>query len=268
MAELPDANGSGSSGAEETPSASCGRYPVTRSWSADPVIPSHSPTEPSYPSTEAASPHPSAEAAGPYVPTETGGRGPGAADAGPRGRAGPGFEPTVSAAGPGEIIRRGPGVPVSAPAGQSGPTAEQVWRTGQLPAPPRRRRRLRRVASGVITVVLLAAAGVVLYLRFHHPPLRVTGVAITQQVTNGCAVNVTGRIATNGGAGSVSYQWVLRPQSQAPQPMSESVVSGQDAVYVTVALQGQGHGSSAREVTLRVLGPGTGTASVHVVLSC
>jgi hypothetical protein len=117
-------------------------------------------------------------------------------------------------------------------------------------------------------VVLLVAAGVVLYLRFHHGPLQVTGVAITRQVTNGCAVDVTGRITTNGSAGTVSYQWLLRPQSEAPQPMSQSVVAGQGAVYVTVAVQGQGQGSAARDVTLQVLGPGTGTASVHVSLSC
>jgi hypothetical protein len=117
-------------------------------------------------------------------------------------------------------------------------------------------------------VVLLAAAGVLLFLRFHHAPLQVTGVAITRQVTNGCAVDVTGRIATNGSAGTVSYEWLFQPQSEAPQPMSQSVIAGQNAVYVTVALDGQGQGSAAQDVTLQVLGPGTGTASVHVVLSC
>jgi hypothetical protein len=117
-------------------------------------------------------------------------------------------------------------------------------------------------------VVLLAAAGVVLYARLHHAPLQVTSVAITQHVTDGCAVDVTGRIKTNGSAGTVSYQWLLRPQSQAPQPMSQSVVAGQGAVYVTIAVQGQGQGSAARDVTLQVLGPGTGAASVDVHVSC
>jgi hypothetical protein len=149
-----------------------------------------------------------------------------------------------------------------------GPTAEQVWRTGQPPVAPRRRRRVRRVASSAVTVVLLAGAGVVLFLRFHHGPLAVTGVAITRQVADGCAVDVTGRITTNGSAGTVSYQWLFAPQSGAPQPVSQSVVAGQDAVYVTVAVQGQGQGSAAREVTLQVLGPGTGTAKARVTVSC
>jgi hypothetical protein len=124
------------------------------------------------------------------------------------------------------------------------------------------------MTSGAVTVILLTAAGVVLLLRLHHGPLHVTGVAIDRSVTNGCTVDVTGRIATNGSAGTVTYQWLLQPQSQAPQPMSQSVVAGQHTVYVTVALQSQGQGSTTRDVTLQVLGPGTGTASVHVAVSC
>jgi len=124
------------------------------------------------------------------------------------------------------------------------------------------------MTSGALTVLLLAAAGVVLYLRLHHAPLQVTGVAITQQVTRGCTVDVTGRIATNGSSGTVSYQWLFQPQSQAPQPMSQSVTAGVDAVYVTVAVEGTSPGSAAQDVTLQVLGPGTGSASAHVVVSC
>lgn len=221
-----------------------------------------------HPPTEASPPHPAAEAAWPYLPTETGGYGPEAPAAPFRGHAGPATGQTVSAAGPADIVRQGPGVPGASSASLSESAAEQVWRTGQMPAPHRRRRRVRRIASGALTVTLLAAAVVVLYLRFHHAPLRVTGVTITRQAANGCAVDVTGRITTNGSAGTVSYQWLLEPQSQAPQPVSQSVVAGQDAVYVTVAVQGQGQGSAARDVTLQVLGPGTGTASVHVTVSC
>jgi len=117
-------------------------------------------------------------------------------------------------------------------------------------------------------VILLAASGVVLYLRFHHAPFRVTGVAITQQVHTGCGVEVTGRITTNGSAGTVSYQWLLPPDRQPPQTLSQSVVAGQDAVYVTVAVEGQGHGSVSQAVTLQVLGPDPGTASEDVVISC
>jgi hypothetical protein len=167
-----------------------------------------------------------------------------------------------------DVVRHGPGVPVS----QAGVAAESVWRTGQRPGPPRRQARLRRVRRLLglaLTAALLIAAGVVVWARFFdHPAFRVTGVAITQQTRNGCSVDVTGRVATKGAAGTVSYQWVFRPQTQAPQPVSQTVLSGQHDVYVTVAVEGQGHGSGTQTVTLDVLGPDPGTASTTVTVSC
>jgi hypothetical protein len=171
------------------------------------------------------------------------------------------------------VVRYGPGVPAGEAVGGAAVGAESVWRTGQRPGPGvrrgGRRGRVRRVASAAVTVALLAAAGVVVWLRFFdHPPLRVMGVRITQVTTAGCTVDVTGRITTNGSAGTVSYQWVFRPQAQAPQPLNQSVTAGQRAVYVTVAVQGRGHGTATQTVTLDVLGPGTGTATRNVTISC
>jgi hypothetical protein len=37
---------------------------------------------------------------------------------------------------------------------------------------------------------------------------------------------------------------------------------------VTAAIQGHGHGSVIQQVTLQVLGPGHGTASIPVTVSC
>jgi hypothetical protein len=117
-------------------------------------------------------------------------------------------------------------------------------------------------------VILLVAAGVVLYLRFHHAPFHVTGVVISQQAKTGCRVDVTGRITTNGAAATVSYQWVYRRERQPPHPLSEPVVAGQNAVYVTVPVEGQGRGSASLTLTLQVLGPDTASASTAVVVSC
>ena len=163
-----------------------------------------------------------------------------------------------------ELMRYGPGVPPS----QAGMSAEQVWRTGQMPDPPRRPVRRRRLASLALTVLLLAAAGVLLFTRFHHGAFHVTGVKIISQTTNGCTVNVTGQIATNGQPGTLSYQWVFTPQQEAPQPLSESVPSGQHDAFVTVAVQGQGHGTTTQKVTLQVVGPNQGSDSTVVKISC
>ena len=172
--------------------------------------------------------------------------------------------PSASPPAP-DLVRYGPGVPPS----QAGVSAEQVWRTGQVPDPPTRRPvRYRRLASLVLTVVLLAAAGVLLFLRFHHGPFRVTGAPVLSQAQNSCTVNVTGRIPTNGGSGTISYQWVFTPQQAAPQPLSQSVVSGQHDVFVTVAVQGQGHGTATEQVTLQVLGPNQESRSTVVKVSC
>jgi len=167
-----------------------------------------------------------------------------------------------------DIVRHGPGVPAAPPASQAGVTAERIWRTAHLPEPPRRRVRLRRLLGTALTVILLAASGVVLYLRFHHAPFHVTGVTISQQTKTACGVDVTGQITTDGSAGTVSYQWLFRPDRQAPQPLSQSVVAGQHAVYVTVAVQGQGHGSASQTVTLQILGPDPQAASAAFVVSC
>jgi hypothetical protein len=177
----------------------------------------------------------------------------------------PGGPPAQSAS---DVLRYGPGVPAS----QAGVAAESVWRTGHRPGPPPRQarlRRVRRVLGSALTVILLVAAGVVVWLRFFdHSPFHVTKVSITQQTKTSCGVNVTGEIVTNGSAGTVSYEWVFQPQTQAPQPLSQSVTAGQHDVLVTVAVQGQGHGNATQKVTLDVLSPDTRTDSADVTISC
>jgi hypothetical protein len=206
-------------------------------------------------------------------PTPAGGSGPspasgtGPAGTGPAAPLARGAGGVVSAAGAGHIVRHGPGVPVGAAAGQAAPTAEQVWQAGPPAAPPRRQRAWL-VASTAVSIALLVAAGVVIFLRLHDGPFGVTGVAITGQVRNGCTVDVTGRISTTGAAGTVSYQWIFSSQQAPPQPASQSAAAGQAAVYVTAAIQGQGHGRVTEQVTLQVLGPGHGTATIPVTVSC
>jgi hypothetical protein len=167
------------------------------------------------------------------------------------------------------IVKYGPGVPVVLPASQGGRTAEHVWRGSQPPpAPPPRSARLRRLGGSALTVILLVASGVVLFLRFYHPPIQVTGAAVTQHTLTGCRVDVTGRVTTNGAGGTVTYRWLFEPGRQQATTLSQSVTSGQHAVDVIAAVEGSGQGSASQTAVLQVLSPDRRTASAHVVLSC
>jgi hypothetical protein len=165
------------------------------------------------------------------------------------------------------VVRHGPGVPDVAAAGSV--RAQSAAPAGHQAGPGPGRIRRRRWFGAALAVILLTAAGMVGWLRFgDHPPFGVTGVAITGQAKAGCGVGVTGRIDTNGSAGTVSYQWVFRPRARTLRPVSQSVMAGQRAVYVTVTIEGQGHGTASQTVALDVLGPDPGTASTTVTISC
>jgi hypothetical protein len=182
----------------------------------------------------------------------------------------PSGTPRVPAPGPtaADVVRYGPGVPAAPAADRAELTAERAWR-GSAPAGRSRRPRWLRLLLGwPLTVILLAACGVVLYLRFHHAPFHVTGVTVSQGTQAGCGTDVTGRIATNGAAGTVTYQWLVAPDTQPPRPLDQSVVSGQHDVAVTLDIDGAGNGSASQAVTLQVLSPDPATASTTVIISC
>ena len=245
--------------------------------------------EPPYPPTEIEPPYPPPADARPFLPTEIEPPYP------PR-YEGVAYQPTHTGvvepgtAGPSYIPSHARPTDQPAQAGRAGPapelaevrsrssrhlaaraprsTAERIWRTGHADQPPRRPRRWRGLARSALTVILLAASAVVLYLRFHHTPFHVTGVAITQQTQSRCGVKLTGQIRTNGAAGTVSYQWLFQPGQQTPQPLSQSVSAGRNTVDVTVAVQGSGRGSASRTVTLQILDPDSQADSTSVVLRC
>ena len=171
------------------------------------------------------------------------------------------------AAAPGDLVRYGPGVPAGPAAASAGLTAEQIWRSGTgTPGPPRRRRRLGQVLGWALTVILLAASGVLLYQRFHHVPLHVTGVAITGSGSTACNVRVTGQLTTNGGQGTVTYQWLY--STGAPSTEQQSVSAGQTTVHVQLTVEGNGHGMAPQRVWLRTLQPDQWTVSRYVLIRC
>ena len=253
----------GSSGPDEATSGLPGREPATQPPGQPGYQPTYVPTR--RPEAETVPPAPGADVTSRPPVTDAAHQSPTTVVRRQPGGPPPGGVPPRS--GP-DVLRYGPGVPAS----QAGVAAESVWRTGHRPGPPPRQgrlRRVRRVLGSALTVILLVVAGVVVWLRFFdHSPFHVTKVSIIQQTRTNCGVNVTGEIVTNGSAGTVSYEWVFQPQTQTPQPLSQSVTAGQHDVLVTVAVQGQGHGNATQKVTLDVLGPDTRTDSADVTISC
>jgi hypothetical protein len=187
------------------------------------------------------------------------------AAAAPAGAAAAPAEYGVAPGRPLEVARYGPGVPAAPPGGQGGLTAEHVWHPGQPAAPSGRRGQL---AGWLLTVVLLGIAGVLFYLRFHHPSFQVTGVTVSRQTPLQCGVDLAGSITTNGAAGTISYEWIFGSAGQPPQRLSQSVLSGERTVDVSIAVDGSGHGSASETVTLQVLSPQRMTASAAVAVSC
>jgi len=169
---------------------------------------------------------------------------------------------------PAGIVRSGPGVPAPEARDKASGRAEQIWRDGPLPGQARRPK-LRRLLGPALTVVLLAASGVVLYLRSHHPPpVQVTSVTIAQRTRIACGVDVTGRITTNGAAGTVSYRWLVQPGRRQPRPRTVSIISGQHVAQVTLILPLTGHGRASELVTLQVLAPDPKATSANVAVRC
>jgi hypothetical protein len=164
-------------------------------------------------------------------------------------------------AAPEDLVRYGPGVhaaPVE-------PAAARVWRGGPA-APADRRVRVRQVLGSALAVILLATSGVVFYLRFHHPPLQVTRVAIVHSGPTGCTVAVAGQISTSGAAGLITYQWLFPVGS--PLTRHQSVSAGQHSVNVQVTVEGSGNGTALQRVWLRVLHPGRRIASKDILVRC
>jgi hypothetical protein len=215
-----------------------------------------------WPPTEGAQHEPPTKAPRPWPPTEA---------ARPPTEAARGGPPTEAAQhGPSaEIVSYGPGVPAPMSGSQARQRAEHIWRGGRPPAQARRRPSLPRLLSSALTVILLAASGVVLYLRFHHSqPLHVIGLTITRRTPVACGVHLTGRIATNGAAGTVVYQWRVRPRRRQPRVRTRAFSAGQHSLPVPLAVSAKGHGTASKLVTLQVLAPDPRKVSVRVTVSC
>lgn len=191
-------------------------------------------------------------------------------------------EPTERVSGNPDVeetyVHFGPGVPIAPPPDR----ATAIWRgavdDGEGVAGTAAATTVRTPRSGgqrwilPLTVLILVVA-VVLYFLFGRstPALTITNARVhpsSAEVTCSGQETLTGVITTDGGAGTISYQWV-RSDGTKSAVLRQDVSSGQKLVDVTLVWNFEGIGSMHATAVLDILGPGTArSASASFDYSC
>ena len=174
-------------------------------------------------------------------------------------------------------VHFGPGVPVpAAPTPPAPDRATALWRGEISPAPPAedaalalRRRTQRWILP--LTVLILVIAVLIYYLWGRGAsPLSVNGatVRISAPVLGcGDTERLTATINTNGGAGTIEYQW-RRSDGTTSDQLSQSVPSGDRHVSVVLDWNFSGVGVLDASATIDILGPGAGSAAASFMYHC
>ena len=173
----------------------------------------------------------------------------------------------------------GPGVPVAP--GASGDLATAVWR-GEIEPPPNtgrpgpedpalaaRRRNQRWILP--LTVLILVVAMLIYYLwNRSGQGLSVRSVSVSAAATPlGCdgTERLTGIVLTDGGAGTVKYEW-QRSDGTFSGPLTRTVPRGTQQVTLVLDWDFKGYGTFDATARLRVLSPGSATASGSFTYRC
>ena len=169
----------------------------------------------------------------------------------------------------------GPGVPM--PAIPAPDRAHALWRGELSPSPTpedvnlARRRRMQRWILP-ITVLILVIAVLIYFLLGRTPStdLAVTSVAVQPSATAvscGGTERLTAEVATNGGAGTIEYQWV-RSDGTVSEKLSQAVTQGTRHVSIVLEWNFEGYGSMNATAAFNVLSPGTQHAQTSFTYHC
>jgi hypothetical protein len=168
------------------------------------------------------------------------------------------------------LIRFGPGVPDPRTA-----RTIDVWQ-GNAPGPeaaahhgrPEEKRRSpgRYILAGL---VLLAVVAFLLWQHFATPVSikSVTVAAEKASLTCGQTELITATLQTNGGSGTVHYQWV-RSDGTVSGALTQSVPSGAHQVQLPLRWTVTGQGNFQGTATLKITSPGTATGTAAFNYSC
>jgi serine/threonine protein kinase len=134
------------------------------------------------------------------------------------------------------------------------------------------------LVAGVVVLALALAAAAFARSRQAAPaaatPLEVSSVSATVVPASGAGhcpetdFTFHGAIATNGGAGTITYRW-LQPDGQASAPQSIAVQAGTRLATATLVFKFSGNGSDRGQAALHVTSPiDAYSAPVAVTYTC
>jgi hypothetical protein len=174
----------------------------------------------------------------------------------------------IAPLGPGEYRHFGPGIPAP-PTNRVPSQAAAVWH-GEPPtaAEPRRRRAL--LGGWLLPILVLIVVLAVLYWFRMGTPVSVTGATARAQpsaVSCGDTATVIGTMQTNGGSGTVSYQW-KRSDGTESAVLQQHFAKGTHQTSVTLLWTFSGRGSVQATATLDVLTPNVASASTTFSYAC
>ncbi|HWG28558.1 hypothetical protein [Actinospica sp.] len=169
-------------------------------------------------------------------------------------------------------VRFGPGVPAQAAPAPNLATA--VWRGEVLPVGAAQQAAERRSRRWILPLtVLILVIAVLIYFLWGRTTnaVAVDSVAVkasTPTVTCGQTERLSAVITTNGGSGTLTYQWV-RSDGTTSAVLTQNVNTGEHQASVALLWNFDGYGALDATATLHVLSPGhaSGSASFHYTCS-
>lgn len=168
-------------------------------------------------------------------------------------------------------VRFGPGVPVQAAPAPNLATA--IWRGEVQPVETARQpaeRRSRRWILPLTVLILVVAVLIYFFWGRTYNTVAVDSVVVkasTPTVTCGQTERLNALITTNGGAGTLTYQWV-RSDGTDSGVLTQNMNKGEKQTSVALLWNFDGYGALDAKATLNILSPGSASGSTTFTYSC
>jgi hypothetical protein len=168
-------------------------------------------------------------------------------------------------------VRFGPGVPVQATPAPNLATA--IWRGELQPVDTAQQAADRRSRRWILplTVLILVIAVLIYFLWGRTTNTVVVNSVVvkasTPAVTCGQTERLNALITTNGGSGTLTYQWV-RSDGTTSGILTQNVNKGESQTSVALLWNFDGYGTLDAKATLHILSPGNASGSTTFTYTC